>query len=223
MGAVLELENRSIRDIYLFILNITTVVILETLITDVFITPIDAAITSTLPIFLIGCTIGYSLFWLVEFVVWRSILLEKTKRTKYEQRVIFFSRYTVLGGLLYFLFASIDIIYVIIVCILYFGTTWFSNKGRSKDSSKEHDAKSVTNIEMYEIASNGLIFVLTFCMGYFVGRLIGGEFDNADIGANIGLVLGFVVGCVVLIVSVRKQKQRRDSEQQLIEEKGITY
>lgn len=213
MGAVLAFDDRSIRYIYNFILNFTIVVILETVLTELFKASLSAAITSTLPIFLIGCTIGYSLFWLVEFIVWRSILLGKTKRTKYVQRVIFFSRYTVLGGLLYFLFASIEIIYVIIVCIFYFGSTWFSRRGSSKASSKEHDANILTNIDMFDLASLGLMVVLTLSMGFFVGRLIGREFGNTNIGANIGLVLGSVVAYIVVF---RKAKQRRDSEQQLI-------
>ena len=194
MGAVLKFENRSIRDIYLFIFPFTIVVIVEALITE-------ALITSTLPIFLIGSTIGYSLFWLIEFVVWRFILLGKTKQTKYVQGVIFFSRYTVLGGLLYFLFASIDIIYACLTCIVYLGSTWFG--------SKEGDAKKVTNIEMFDLASSCLIVMLAFCIGYFVGKWIGGYFGYAEIGSYIGLSLGFVAA---LVQGRRVEKQRRDAQ-----------
>ena len=194
MGAVLKFENRSIRDIYSFITLSTVVTILEALITE-------ALITSTLPIFLIGITIGYSLFWLIEFVVWRFILLGKTKQTKDLQGIIFFSRYTVLGGLLYFLFASIDIIYAILTCIVYCGSMWFG--------SKEGAAKRVTNIEMFDLASRGLIFILAFCIGYFGGRWIGGHFGNAEIGSYIGFALGFVA---VFVLGSRVQKQRRDTQ-----------
>ncbi len=193
MDAIFELEDRFIRDIYLFIFPFTIVVILEALISE-------ALITSTLPIFLIGSTIGYSLFWLIEFVGWRFILLGKTKQTKYVQGVIFFSRYTVLGGLLYFLFASIDIVYACLTCIVYFGSTWFGNK--------EGDAKKVTNIEMFALASNGLIVMLAFCIGYFVGKWIGGYFGYAELGAYIGLALGFVAA---LVQGFRMEKQRRDA------------
>ena len=196
MRAVLKFDNRSIHDIYYFIFSFTTVVMAEALIAA-----LRTDEPSTLPIFLIGSTIGYSLFWLIEFVAWRFILLAKTKQTKYLQGVIFFSRYTVLGGLLYFLFASIDIIYAIITLIAYFGFTWFG--------SKEGDAIRVTNIEMLELASSGLIVVLASCIGYFGGRWIGGHFDNAEIGSYVGLVLGFVVAAAM---RARVQKQRRDAQ-----------
>ena len=195
MGAVLKFENRSILDIYSFITISTMVVIVEALITE-------ALITSTLPIFLIGSTIGYSLFWLIEFVVWRFILLGKTKQTKDLQGIIFFSRYTVLGGLLYFLFASIDIIYAILTYIVYCVSTWFG--------SKEGDAKRVTNIEMFDLASKGLIVILALCIGYFGGRWIGGELSNAEIGSYIGVALSFVA---VLVLGSRVQKQRSDAAQ----------
>lgn len=194
MGAVLKFENRSISDIYFFIFTFTPVVIVEALITE-------TMITTTLPIFLIGTTIGYSLFWLIEFVVWRFILLGKTKQTKDLQGIIFFSRYTVLGGLLYFLFASVDIIYAILTCIVYCGSTWFG--------SKEGDAKRVTNTEMFALASVGLIFFLAICIGYFAGEWIGGYYGNAEIGSYIGLVLGFVAA---LVLGSRVRKQRSDAQ-----------
>ncbi len=203
MGAVLKLENRSILDIYFFIFTFTTVVIAEALITA-----LRTGESSTLPIFLIGSTIGYSLFWLIEFVIWRFILLGKTKQTKYLQGVIFFIRYTVLGGLLYFLFASIDIIYAFITCIVYFGSTWFG--------SKERDAKRVTNIETFNIASFGLIVTFAFCIGYFGGRRIGGYFGNAEIGSYIGLALSFVVA---IIEGAELKKKRSLTEQSLQEDR----
>lgn len=196
MRAVLKFDNRSIRDIYYFIITFTVVVIIEALITA-----LRTGEVFTLPIFLIGSTIGYTLFWLIEFVVWRFILLAKTKQTKFLQGVILFSRYTVLGGLLYFHFASFDIIYAIITCIVYFGFTWFG--------SKEDDAKSITNIDMFYFASHGLIVVLAFCIGYFGGRWIGGHFGNAEIGSYVGLVLGFVVA---VVLGSRVHKQRRDAQ-----------
>ena len=205
MRAVLKFDNRAIRDIYLFIFTFTTVVIAEALITAV----LRTGESSTLPIFLIGSTIGYTLFWLIEFVAWRFILLAKMKQTKYLQGAIFFSRYTVLGGLLYFLFASIDIIYAIITCIVYFGSMWFG--------SKEGDAKRGTNIEMFELASIGLIVVLAFCIGYFGGTWIGGHFGNAEIGSYIGVVLGFVVA-FVLGDRVRKQRSNAQKAQDPKEE-----
>ena len=196
MRAVLKFDNRSIRDIYFYIYTFTVVVIIEALIAA-----LRTDEPSTLPIFLIGSTIGYSLFWLIEFVVWRFIPLAKTKQTKYLQGVIFFSRYTVLGGLLYFLFASTDIIYAIITCIVYCGSMWFN--------SKKGDAKRGTNIEMFDLASVGLIVVLAFCIGYFGGRWIGGHFGNAEIGSCIGVALGFVVA---FALRDRVQIQRSDAQ-----------
>ena len=196
MGAVLKFENRSIRDIYFFIFSLTVVVTVEALITA-----LRTDESDTLPIFLIGSTIGYSLFWLIEFVVWRFIFLGKAKHTKVSQGIIFFSRYTVLGGLLYFLFASTDIIYAIITCIVYFVLRWFG--------SKEDDAKSLANLEMFVLASVGLTSVFAFCIGFFGGRWIGEHFGNAEIGSYIGLVLGFVVA---FVLGARVQKQRRDAQ-----------
>lgn len=196
MGAVLKFANQSIRDIYLFIFTLTVVVTVEALISA-----LRTGESDTLPIFLIGSSIGYSLFWLIEFVIWRFIFLRKTKQTKNLQGIIFFCRYTVLGGLLYFLFASTDIIYAIITCIVYFGSMWFG--------SKEGVAESVANLEMFDLASVGLIFVLASCICYFGGRWIGEHLGNAEIGSYIGLVLGFVVA---FVLQARVQKQSRDAQ-----------
>ncbi|MDE0635717.1 MAG: AtpZ/AtpI family protein [Candidatus Poribacteria bacterium] len=191
MGAVLELEDRSIRTIYLLTLCLTITVVVEALIKRE---------SSTLPIFLIGSAIGFSLFWSIEFAARKVVLSEKTRQSKYLQGIIFFSRYTVLGGLFYFLFASIDIIFAIISCIGYFGSAWFS--------SKLGDEKRVTNVEVFSLASNGLIIVLAFCIGYFTGKWIGGYFGHAEIGSNIGLALGFAAA---LVQGFRMEKQRRDA------------
>lgn len=221
MRAVLKFDNRSIQYIYSFIFNFTIVVILETLI-------MGELITSTLPIFLIGSVIGYSLFWLNEIVVWRFILPGKTEQTKYLQGIIFFSRCTILVGLLYFLFVSVDIVYAIIACVVYFGSTWFgrfvSKAGDKKRAwwmfrkaldpekfvSKDDEVKSGTNIEIFDLASSGLIVVLGFCIGHYVGKWIGGYYGNAEIGSKIGLVLGFVAALVVQ--GGRWAKQRRDAQ-----------
>ncbi len=220
MRAVFKFDNQSIHDIYSFIFTFTLAIIFESLING-------EMITSTLPIFLIGSTIGFSLFWLNEIVVWRFILPQKTEQTKYLQGIIFFSRYTVIGGLLYFLFVSIDIIYVIITCTVYLGGTWFGrffsktgHKNRAwwmfrkalepeKFVSKDDEVKSETNIEIFDLASSGLVVVLGLCIGYFVGKWIGGYYGNAEIGSKIGLVLGFVA---TLILAGLRAKQRRDAQ-----------
>ena len=194
---ILKFDNRSILDIYSFIFNFTIAIILETLITG-------ELITSTLPIFLIGSSIGYSLFWFSEIVVWRFMLSVRTKQTKYLQGIILLSRCTILVGLLYFLFVSIDIVYAIITCTVYLGGTWFV-----RFVSKAGDKKRGTNIEIFDLASNGLIVVLGFCNGYFVGKWIGGYYGNAEIGSKIGLVLGFVA---TLILTGLRAKQRRDAQ-----------
>lgn len=192
MRAVFKFENRSIHDIYLFVFSLTLVVILESLMTGE---------SSTLPIFLIGSSIGYSLFWLNEIVVWRFILLGKTKQTKYLQGIIFLSRCTILVGLFYFLFVSMDIIYAIITCTVYLGGTWFI--------SKAGDKKRGTNLKIFDLASFGLVVVLTFCIGYFVGKWIGGYYGYAVFGSKIGLVLGLVAA---FVQAWRVAKQRREAQ-----------
>lgn len=220
MRTVLKFDNRSIHDIYSFIFTFTLAIIFESLING-------EMITSTLPIFLIGSTIGFSLFWLNEIVVWRFILPQKTEQTKYLQGIIFFSRYTVIGGLLYFLFVSIDIVYVIITCIVYLGSIWFgrffSKAGHKKRAwwmfrealdpekfvSKDDEVKSETNQKISDLALSGLIVVLGLCIGYFVGKWIGGYYGNAVFGSKIGLVLGLVAA---FVQALRVAKQRRDAQ-----------
>lgn len=192
MRTVLKFENRYIREFYLFTLSLTIVVILESLMTSK---------TSTLPIFLIGSSIGYSLFWLNEIVVWRFILLGKMQQTMYLQGIILLCRCTILVGLLYFLFVSMDIIHGIMTCIVYFVSAWFV----SKDDKK----KRGINIKIFELASTGLIVVLGFCVGHFVGQWIGGYYGNAVFGSKIGLVLGLVA---TLVQVGRWGKQRRDAQ-----------
>ena len=218
MRDVLKFENRYIREIYLFALSLTIVVILESLMTGE---------SSTLPIFLIGSSIGYSLFWLNEIVVWRFILLGQMKQTMYLQGIIFLSRCIILVGLLYYLFVSMDIIYAIMTCTVYFVSTWFgrfvSKTGDKKRAwwmfrkaldpekfvSKDDEVKSETNLKIFELASSGLIVVLGFCIGHFVGKWIGGYYGNAVFGSKIGLVLGFVA---VVVIGGRWAKQRRDAQ-----------
>lgn len=224
MRTVLKFDNRSIHDIYSFIFTFTIVVILETLIMGES-SPL-AGESSTLPIFLIGSSIGYSLFWLNEIVVCRFILHGKTKQTKYLQGIVFLSRGIILVGLLYYLFVSTDIVYAIIVCIVYIGGAWFgrifSKAGHKKRAwrmfretlhpekfvSKDDEVKSGTNIEIFDLASSGLAAVLGFSIGHFVGKWIGGYYGNAVFGSKIGLVLGFVA---VVVIGGRLSKQRRDA------------
>jgi hypothetical protein len=202
MGAALEFEDRFIRNIYLFTLGLTVSVVVEALLKGK---------SSTFPIFLIGSTIGFSLFWSIEFAARQVVLTEKTKQTKYLLNMIFLGRYTVLGGLLYFLFnflfASTDIILALLacvtICVTFFVVNWLN--------SKLSDAKRVKNVKMFDIASSGLIIFLALCIGYFLGKWIGGKFGDASIGANIGLVLGVATG---LVQGFRMEKQRRDAAQQ---------
>ena len=229
MRTVLKFDNRSILDIYSFIFTFTIVVILETLIMGE--SSALAGESTTFPIFLIGSSIGYSLFWLNEIVVCRFILHGKTKQTKYLQGIVFLSRCIILVGLLYFLFVSMDIIYAIITCIVYLGGRWFGrffskagHKKREKRAwwmfrealepekfvSKDDEVKSGTNIEIFDLASSGLIVVLGFCIGHFVGKWIGGYYGNAVFGSKIGLVLGFFVA--VLVQGRKWAKQRRDAQ-----------
>lgn len=59
---------------------------------------------NTLPSFLIGSLIGLSLFWSIEFVIRRLVRPGKTQKTKYLLGFIALGKYTILGGLLFFLF-----------------------------------------------------------------------------------------------------------------------
>ena len=206
MGAVLELENRFIRNIYLFTYGLTVSVVVEALIKGE---------SSTLPIFLIGSAIGFSLFWSIEFAARQVVLTEKTKQTKSLLSMIFLGRYTVLGVLLYFLFyfllASTDIILAlsacVTICVTFFVVNWLGSK---LGDAKLGDAKRITNVEMFNIASYGLKIVLAICIGYFVGKWIGGYLGNAEIGSNIGLTLG---AAAALVHGFRVEKQRREAAQ----------
>ena len=207
MRTVLDFNDRSILNIYLFILFLTITVILEAWMTGQ---------ASTLPIFLVGCTIGFSLFWVIEFAAQRVVLTEKNNQTKNLPRMIFLGRYTVLGGLLYFLFnflfTSVGIVLGLLtcftICISFFVGNWFN--------SKLSNAKSVANVKIFDVASYGLNIVLAFCIGYFVGRWIGRNLDEVESGENYGLVLGIVVA---IIESFRMGKKRRLAEQQVQENK----
>ncbi len=207
MSVVLDFKDRSILNIYLFIFCLTITVILEAWLTGQ---------VSTLPIFLVGCTIGFSLFWVIEFAAQRVALTGRTNQTKNLSRMIFLGRYTVLGGLLYFLFnflfTSVGIMLGLLtcftICISFFVGNWFNDKSSN--------AKSVANIKMFDVASYGLNIVLAFCIGYFGGRWIGRNLDNVESGENYGLVLGIVVA---IIESFRMGKKRRLVEQQVQENK----
>jgi hypothetical protein len=207
MGAVLELENRFIRNIYLFTFGLTVSVVVEALLKGK---------SSTFPIFLIGSTIGFSLFWSIEFAARQVVLTEKTKQTKSLLSMIFLGRYTVLGVLLYFLFyfliASTDIILALLVCVTicvtFFVVNWLNSK---LSDAKLGDAKRITNVEMFNIASYGLKIVLAICIGYFVGKWIGGYLGNAEIGSYIGLTPAVATG---LVRGFRMEKQRREAAQQ---------
>ena len=63
---------------------------------------------------------------------------------------------------------------------------------------------------MFYLASSGLIIFLALCIGYFLGKWIGGKFGDASIGANIGLVLGVATG---IVQGFRVEKQRREAAQ----------
>ena len=206
MGAALELENRFIRNIYLFTFGLTVSVVVEALIKSE---------SSTLPIFLIGSAIGFSLFWSIEFAARQVVLTEKTKQTKYLLNMIFLGRYTVLGVLLYFLFyfllPSTDIILAlsacVTICVTFFVVNWLNSK---LSDAKLGDAKRITNVEMFNIASYGLKIVLAICIGYFVGKWIGGYLGNAEIGSYIGLAFGFAA---TFVRGFRMEKHRREAAQ----------
>jgi hypothetical protein len=199
MGAVLELENRFIRYTYYLILVFTLMVNGETLKSE----------PSKFPILLIGSTIGVCLFWFIEFAARQVALPEKTEQTKRLLGIIVLGRYTVLGVLTYFLLyflldlSSIDSIFALItwgvICVPLIVYNWLRER-----------AGIIKELEMFYLASSGLIIFLALCIGYFLGKWIGGKFGDASIGANIGLVLGVATG---LVQGFRMEKHRREAAQ----------
>ena len=96
MGPVLEVGDRFIRQVYILTICLTIVVAAVLL----------GFKRPALPSFLIGSAISLSLFWSIEFVVRRLIQPGRTNRTKYLLGFIALGKYTVLGGILYFLFKT---------------------------------------------------------------------------------------------------------------------
>ena len=96
MGPVLEVGDRFIRQVYILTICLTIVVAAVLL----------GFKRPALPSFLIGSIISLSLFWSIEFVVRRLIQPGRTNRTKYLLGFIAIGKYTVLGGILYFLFKT---------------------------------------------------------------------------------------------------------------------
>ena len=199
MSAVLELENRFIRYTYYLILVFTLMVNGETLKSE----------PSKFPILLIGSTIGVCLFWFIEFAAQQVALPEKTEQTKRLLGIIVLGRYTVLGVLTYFLLyflldlSSIDSIFALITCVIICVPVFVYNWLRER-------AGIIKELEMFYLASSGLIIFLALCIGYFLGKWIGGKFGDASIGANIGLVLGVATA---LVHGFRVEKQRREAAQ----------
>ena len=195
MGAVLELEDRFIRNIYLLTFCLIVSVVVEALLKGE---------SSAFPGFLIASAIGFSLFWSIELIVRKVVLSDKMELTKRLLGIIVFPRYTVLGMLiyflLYFLLASTGIVFVLITCGTFFVGNWLAEK-----------TGNIKELKMFTLASIGLIVVLAFCIGYFMGRWIGRYFGNAEVGGSIGLVFGFAAA---IVQGFRVQKQRRDAAQQ---------
>lgn len=194
MGAVLKLGNRYIHHIYYYIgvfYWATALIMLSEK-------------SSTLSIFLIGSSIGFSLFWSIEFAARWFAGLQETKHAKYLPSIIVFGRWTVLSVLLYFLLYFLvpliaidkigkdDILCMIVVFIVLFGDSFLGFLGISKQRDERIDIEK--EVGMSVIASYALTFVLAICIGYFGGRWIGGELGNAAIGSYIGFALGTAAG-----------------------------
>lgn len=194
MGAVLEFGNKYIHHIYYYIgvfYWATALIMLSEK-------------SSTLSIFLIGGSIGFSLFWFIEFGARWFAGLHETKHAKYLPSIIVFGRWTVLSVLIYFLLyflvplIKIDkigkdaILSVIVLFIVLYGDSLFSYLGIGKKRGERIDfAKEVG---MSAIASYALTFVLAICIGYFGCGWIGGELGSSAIGSYIGFALGTVAG-----------------------------
>ena len=197
MSAVLELENRFIRYTYYLILVLALMVNGETLKGE----------SSSFTILLIGSTIGLSLFWFIEFAARQVALFGKTEQTKRLLGIIVLGKWAVLGGLtcflLYFLLSldSIDVIFALItwvaIGILVIVSNWLRER-----------AGSIKDLEMFYLASSGLIIFIAICIGFFGGRWIGAFWGNAELGSRIGLLPAVAVG---LVQGCRMEKQRRNA------------
>lgn len=207
MADVLKIEDQTVKSIYLNTLGFNIAMIIEALLRG----ETSTIPPSTLPQFLINCTIGFSLFWSIEFAARQIVLPDKTEPTKRVLRIIYLGRYTGLGVLLYFLFKSLitstDIVFGLVVisifCGLYFVDNWLN--------SKLYDTGTRMDVKMFDLATNGLILISVFCIGYFGGRWFGEHLDNPVIGSYIALALGFVV---TLVLGFRVHKQRSGGQKE---------
>ncbi len=207
MGIVLDFGDRSIQNTYRFIYGLTIVVIVEAVL---------SSRSSTLPIFLCEITIGFFLFWSIEFAVRKVSFPDRTKSKKHFLTIFSLVRHIVLGCLFYFLikflFNSMDfflgLTFIVVICIGHFISEWLGSKFSAP--------KITSHPNMYDIAAPGFKVICASCIGYFVGRWIGEYYGNAEIGGNIGLALGIVV---VIIEGARLKKKRSFAEQRLQENK----
>ena len=201
MCAVLDFEDRSIQNIYLFIFGLTIAVIVEAVL---------RGRSSTLPIFLCEIAIGYFFYWSIEFADWKVSFSEKTKSKKYFLTIFTFGRYIVLGCLIYFIFKFlidstdllIGLVAIVTITIGHFVSKWLSSKISTE--------KRTSQANMSDNAAHGFKVICAFCIGYFVGRWIGEYYGNAELGGNLGLVLGLVVA---FIEGARLKKKRSIAEQ----------
>ena len=207
MGIVLDFGDRSIQNTYRFILGLTIAVIVEAVL---------SGRSSTLPIFLCEITIGFFLFWSIEFAVRKVSFPDRTKSKTHFLTIFSLVRHIVLGCLFYFLikflFNSMDfflgLTFIVLICIGHLFTEW--------QSSKSSAPKRTSPPNMYDIAAHGFKVIYAFCIGYFVGRWIGENYGSAEIGGSIGLALGIVVA---IIEGARLNKKRSFAEQRLQENK----
>ncbi len=197
MSAILGLENKFIRYTYYLIFVLTLMVNGETLKGE----------PSMFPILLIGSTIGLSLFWFIEFAARQIAFFEKMEQIKRLPGIIVLGRCAVLGVLtcflLYFLLSldSIDVIFALITWVVIGVPIIVYNWLRER-------AGTIKELEMFYLASSGLIIFIALCIGFFGGRWIGAFWGYAEIGSYIGLALGFAAS---LVQGFRMEKQRRDA------------
>ncbi len=190
MSTVLKLGNRYIHHLYFYIgvFYWATALVMLT------------KKPSTLSIFLIGSSIGFTLFWSIEFAARWCVRSWETKYAKYLPDIIVLGRYTVLCVLLYFLLYflvpliefEINNIVNTFSILFAFILGNISFKIRKRRSEKTDNVKEFGG--MSSIALYGLSFVLAIVIGYFCGRWIGGELGNAAIGSYIGFALGTAAG-----------------------------